>query len=202
MDANSPDTVALAVSIGTGKPDKVRPVAKRGAGLVGRFRAIIKYSAAITTDSERTHLTMQGIAQRTGLLYERFNVDGGLGNINLGEWKVDGERNLTLDTIREQTEEYLAQPNVREQLRRVAEQLVKTRQERSKTERWDIVATGIRYRCPVDRCTSPLLTREEDLKIHLAERHAALGYSWPATSDEGRRKITNAMRDGKVLHAD
>jgi hypothetical protein len=202
MNANSPDSVALIVSIGTGKPDKVRPTAKHGATLVGHYRAMFKYAAAAITDSENTHLKMQGHYQHSKHRYERFNVDGGLGNIDLGEWKTLGGRNLTLEKIRQQTRSYLDRAEVRKGLERAAEILVKARQERSRTKQWSIVATGLRYRCPEDRCPSTPFMGEEDLRMHLAERHSALGYVWPANTHEERTKMASAVRDGKIPYAD
>jgi predicted acylesterase/phospholipase RssA len=202
MSSNSHGAVALTVSIGTGKADKVPPVAKRGAGLLGRYKAIIKYSAATATDSEATHLKMEDLSRRTGHHYERFNVDGGLGNIDLGEWTVRGGRNLTLEKIEQQTRAYLERSENRARLRRVAEILVKNRQERSRHHKWDIVATGHRYRCPVDKCMTTLFTREEDLKMHLVELHGDLGYVRPAKTPSERSKMAKAVRLGKILHAD
>jgi hypothetical protein len=177
MSANRAEAVALAVSIGTGKLDTVRPVAKRGAGLWGKYKAIIKYSAAATTDSEATHLKVDELARQTGTHYERFNVDGGLGDVDLGEWKVRKGENMTLAKIQQQTRAYLARSSTRACLRRVAEELVRVRQERSRSPKWEIVATGRRYRCKVDRCTmhDARFAREDDLKMHLAESHGALG---------------------------
>lgn len=202
MSANSPQAVALTVSIGTGRADKVPPVARRGAGLLGRYKAIIKYSAATTTDSENTHLKVEHLSRTSGLHYERFNVDGGLGNVDLGEWKIRGQTNLTLEKIEQQTKAYLNQAETRTRLRRVAEILVKNRQERSRHPKWDIVATGLRYRCHVDKCMTPLFTREEDLKMHLVEFHSDLGYVWPNNTHDEMARMAKAVRLGKILHAD
>ncbi len=202
MSANNPQAVALIVSIGTGKADIVHPVAKRGAGLWGNWKAIIRYSAATTTDSEATHIRVDQISRQTGRHYERFNVDGGLGSVDLGEWKVKHGRNLTLEKIQQQTRVYLDQPDIQTRLMRVAEELVRMRQERSKTTKWEIVATGRRYRCVVDQCPAEIFTREEDLKIHLVRFHSTLGYVWTANTNDEIANMKRALQQGTILHAD
>ena len=204
MSANSPEAVALTVSIGTGKGDKVLPVAKRGAGLWGQYKAIIKYSAATTTDSEATHLRVDQLCRQTHRWYERFNVDRDLGNINLGEWKVRKDENLTLKKIRQLTRAYLDLQETQARLLGVAEELVRVRQERSHDPKWDIVATGRRYRCSEDRCTmhDARFGREDDLRLHLAEAHVTLGYVWPPNTPEEEAKMKMAVGRGTILHAD
>jgi nicotinamide mononucleotide adenylyltransferase len=138
----------------------------------------------------------------SGLHYERFNVDRGLGNVDLGEWKIRGERNLTLEKIEHQTRAYLNQAETCTRLRKVAEILVRNRQERSQHPKWDIVATGLRYRCHVNKCMTALFTREEDLKMHLVEFHSDLGYVWPTNTHDEMARIAKAVRLGKILHTD
>ncbi|KAF7924653.1 uncharacterized protein EAE97_010604 [Botrytis byssoidea] len=191
-------TVAITLSIGTGRPTKVQPIARQNSGLISHYRQMIKYTATTTTDSEHTHEYVKALtADRC--TYERFNVDGGLGDIDLGEWRVHGNENMTLKRIREQTHVYLNQSEVRRRMEQVAKMLVRNRQERSRTEKWDVVATGHRFHCP--RCCNEetIFTREEDFKTHLCEAHefsSASGESF----DELRLK--KAIRDGRILHAD
>ncbi|KAF7853605.1 uncharacterized protein EAF02_011910 [Botrytis sinoallii] len=45
--------VALTLSIGTGRPTKVQPIAGQNSGLISHYRQMIKYTAATTTDSEK-----------------------------------------------------------------------------------------------------------------------------------------------------
>ena len=197
MEGNKSDAIELTVSIGTGKADKVRPVARRGTGIVAEYKTLLKYSAAATTDSEEKHRVMKGLPTTTEDNYQRFNVDGGLGDVNLGEWKVRGERNLTLEKIAGQTRAYLDQEDTKRRLRKVARTLVKNRQERSKDPKWDIVATGHRYRCSVDGCLENIFTREEDLRIHLQNLHL-----WPTRTHEDRTNLERAVHRGRILYAD
>jgi len=91
------------------------------------------------------------------------------------------------------------QDDTRRRLRRVAEILVKNRQERSKYPQWDIVATGHRYRCTVDLCLPNLIfNREEDLRTHLVDKHGELGF----TSRDEQQKLAKTIRLGKIPHAD
>lgn len=204
MNGNDPEAVALTVSIGTGKADRVPPVARRGSGLVGRYKAIVKYSAAAATDSEKTHRKMDFLAKQTGHHYERFNVDGGLGDVDLGEWKVRRGENQTFVKIRQQTRAYLNQNDTKKRLRRVAEILVKNRQERSKTPEWNIVSTGHRYRCTVDGClpSKTYFIREEDLIMHLVNSHEDLGYVYPPKTRDQISKLEKAIQSGKIEHGD
>ncbi|TGO46071.1 hypothetical protein BOTNAR_0616g00060 [Botryotinia narcissicola] len=191
-------TVALTLSIGTGRPTKVQPIARQNSGLISHYRQMIKYTAATTTDSEHTHEYVKALtADRC--TYERFNVDGGLGDIDLGEWRVHGNENMTLKRIREQTHVYLNQSEVRRRMEKVAKMLVRNRQERSRTEKWDVVATGHRFHCP--RCCNEetIFTREEDFKTHLCEAHE---FSSASGESFEELRLNKAIRDGRILHAD
>ncbi|KAI9649163.1 hypothetical protein NHQ30_001730 [Ciborinia camelliae] len=185
-------TVALALSIGTGRPTKVQPIARQKSGLIGHYRQMIKYTAAITTDSENTHENVKALLAAEKCPYERFNVDGKLGDINLGEWRINGTENMTLKMIRNQTQAYLNLPGVRKRMEKVARMLVKNRQERSKTSEWGVVATGHRYQCPKQCDKKTIFTREGDLRAHLCEIHG-----FPEGCE-----LEKAIRDGRILHAD
>lgn len=189
-------TVALALSIGTGRPTKVQPIAKINTGLIGRLRQLIKYTAATTTDSERIHENLEAHLAGGSCSYERFNVDGGLGDISLGQWHIQGKENLTLRRIREQTHAYINQSEIQERLKQVAKKLVKNRQERSKTDKWDVVATGHRYRCPEQCDKEKIFSREVDLEAHLCEVHR---FSCNPTKSDALKK---AVKNGRILHAD
>ncbi|KAF7865472.1 hypothetical protein EAF04_006447 [Stromatinia cepivora] len=191
-------TIAITLSIGTGRPTKVPPIARKNSGLIGHYRQMIKYTAATTTDSEHIH---EHVKDRTlgRCTYERLNVDGGLGDINLGEWRIHNKENMTLKTIREQTLAYLNQSEVRTRMEKVARMLVKNRQERSRTRRWDVVATGHRYQCPEKCEKETIFTREDDLRAHLCDVH---GFSSTPRDSNEWAKLEKAIRNGRILHAD
>ncbi|KAF7853606.1 uncharacterized protein EAF02_011911 [Botrytis sinoallii] len=119
--------------------------------------------------------------------------------MDLGEWRIHGNENITLKRIRKQTHVYLNQSEVRRRMEKVAKILVRNRQERSRTEKWDVVATGHRFHCPRCRNEETIFTREEYFKTHLCEAHEFS--STPKESVEERR-LKKAIRDGRILHAD
>ncbi|ESZ95260.1 hypothetical protein SBOR_4372 [Sclerotinia borealis F-4128] len=177
------DTIALVVSIGTGRRLKVRSIARHGCGLTGvanHFSQMIKYTTASTTDTESTHQYVMALLAARKCPYKRFNVDGELGDMDLGEWRTDGAKNVTLETIKQQTRAYLEQPKVRKHMEEAAIKLVINRQMRSKTPRWDVVATGYRYQCP-EQCNKEIIYTKEYLGDHLCEVHGI-----PRDADEGR----------------
>src|SRR5205807_5335364 len=123
---------------------------------------------ALVTDSEQQHIAMSGL-QRTTLRdmdYARFNVPSkdGLKNMKLDEWKEAGRQRLTrrglrsrekstLDKIKYLTLKYCEMKKVKQDIRRVAETLVQHRLARCSDKRkWELWATGIRYRCIRDDC--------------------------------------------------
>ncbi|RAL64837.1 hypothetical protein DID88_001433 [Monilinia fructigena] len=191
--------VTLTLSIGTGRPTKVQPIAKHKSGFVRYILQLIKYTTATTTDSENTHERVRELLAAQGCPYERFNVDGGLGDINLGEWRIRGKENITLKKIRDQTRAYLEQSDVQTQMERMAKMLVNNRIERAKTSRWNVVATGHRYHCP-KRCDDErIFMRDTDLRDHLCEAH---GFSsFPRDSDE-ELKLEEAVKSGRISYTD
>ncbi|TGO83405.1 hypothetical protein BPOR_0653g00060 [Botrytis porri] len=176
-------TVALTLSIGTARPAKVQPIARHNSGLISRYRQMIKYTAATTTDSEHTYEYVKTLTADQ-CTYERFNVEGGLGDIDLGEWRVHGNGNITLKKIREQTHVYLNQSEVRRRMEKVARMLVRNRQERSRTEKWDVVATGHRFHC-LSAAMRRRYLQGKKISRHIFEL-----------------RLKKAIRDGRILHAD
>jgi hypothetical protein len=203
INQGNANPIGYLVSIGTGRSDRVAPVAKRDTGLFRHYTGILKYTIATTSDSEDTHLKMLALTKDTGVPYERFNVDGGLGDVDLGEWRMNNKGgNLTLAKIREQTAAYLRQGSVRRRLEHVARILVKNRQERSQDRTmWSKVATGCRYRCGV--CLQgTLFNSEGDLRSHLLQQHHDLGLQSPGTAHNQENRLEKLVRAGKIYHAD
>ncbi|KAF7902183.1 uncharacterized protein EAF01_007481 [Botrytis porri] len=170
-------TVALTLSIGTARPAKVQPIARHNSGLISRYRQMIKYTAATTTDSEHTYEYVKTLTADQ-CTYERFNVEGGLGDIDLGEWRVHGNGNITLKKIREQTHVYLNQSEVRRRMEKVARMLIS-----------------------LPQCCNEetIFTREEDIKTHLCETY---GFSSAPRESAEELRLKKAIRDGRILHAD
>ncbi|KAA8568084.1 hypothetical protein EYC84_008495 [Monilinia fructicola] len=134
-------TVALTLSIGTGRPTQLQPIEKHKSTLCSHVAHLIRYMADAATNAENTHEYVQKLLEAQGCPYERFNVEGGLGDVDLGEWRMQRGENVTLKKINEQTDNYLNQPDVRRRMERVAKMLVDNRLERAKTSRWKVVFT-------------------------------------------------------------
>jgi hypothetical protein len=203
MNQGNPNPIGYLVSIGTGKSVRVAPVAKKDTGLFRHYTGILKYTVATTSDSEDTHLKMFALTKDTGVPYDRFNVDGGLGDVDLGEWRMNNRgQNLTLEKIKEQTAAYLRQGLVRRRLEHVARILVKNRQERSQNRTmWSKVATGYRYRCDV--CLQgTLFNSEGDLRSHLLQQHHDLGLQSPGTAHNQENRLEQLVRTGTIDHVD
>jgi hypothetical protein len=205
----SEKAIALTCSIGTGIPKKITPFLQNNS-LIGKYKNLKHYTVATASDSEMTHSTMMQYTNQIGINYERFNVEGDISDIDLGEWKIKELKhpkrrvNVTLATIEQATNAYLQQADVRRRLARVAETLVQSRQERSRYPEWDIVATGYRYHCTIDRCvaSSTYHQTKEELRNHLVNVHADLGFKYPPSTDEEKTLLEWRINRGKILYAD
>ncbi|PSN69016.1 FabD/lysophospholipase-like protein, partial [Corynespora cassiicola Philippines] len=156
MHGNDSSVVDLLVSIGTGQADPV-PFYNSGPWKIQSF---INATKALATDSEKKHEYMEALLENTGLsehmMYQRFNVqrEKGLKNMKLDEWKEKGKYRVTkwgikkreqstLEKITEITGEYCKQPEVQEEIRKVAKRLVQNRLDRCTVERkWEQWTTG------------------------------------------------------------
>lgn len=211
MHNNNEQAVAMTLSIGTGKPMNVNAFSGRRTGLYNKLKGLIKYTAATATDSESTHMHMLNTMTTIGRPYFRLNVEDGLGDIDLGEWKVEKSRrekrktNATLEKIREKTEAYMEQEVVKKVMMEVASVLVHNRQVRSRDrKRWDLVATGHRYHCVVEKCKEVhrYHRSEIELKEHLWKAHADRGFKEFPETEEEKGLISRTLREGRIVHAD
>jgi hypothetical protein len=209
MHGNNEKAIALTCSIGTGIPKKITAFPKTNS-LFGKYKTLVRYTVATASDSEMTHNIMLQHTSQIGVGYERFNIEGGIGNIDLGEWKIKKLKNpkrivnVTLAAIEQATNAYLQQADVRRRLTKVAETLVKRRKERSGHAEWNIVATGHRYHCTIDRCVSSSVYHRtmEELRNHLVNTHADQGFKHPPSTDNEKTMLEWRINRGKILHAD
>jgi hypothetical protein len=209
MHGNNEKAVALTCSIGTGIPKKITAFPETNS-LFGKYKTLFRYTVATASDSEMTHRTMLQYTTQIGIGYERFNVEGGIGDINLGEWKIKKLKhpkrrvNVTLATIEQATNAYLQQTDVRKRLTKVAETLVRHRKDRSLYPEWNIVATGHRYHCTVDRCIASSIYHrtKEELRNHLVNTHADRGFKYPPGTEEEKTLLEWRINRGEISYAD
>lgn len=199
MNGDNPKATALTLSIGTGLPRHVR---FRNDRYIGKWIAYFKFMAHIAADSEEAHLAM--LRQHRDLSrsenYYRFNVDTGLEDIKMGEWKTRNTRQgkvyITLENIEAATITYLQKPEVQERLRHFAGILVDNRRQRCRDARWANVAIGQQYHCTVDRCGDWNTCHETDnnLRQHLNSAHGLTD-----NTPEQRQILDQLVEKGKIL---
>jgi hypothetical protein len=189
----------LILSIGTGTKPPVQQsptqrVKARKHKLLDNARNVFhiaKRLPDIVTQSEDCHLRLQGkISELRAArshnpsnpshypLYFRFNVPD-LGTIKLDAWRSKDSREgpngmETLEDLELKTWTYLNDVEVRKNMEACAKELVLTRRERAKTERWEKFATHTTYRCPLEEeheCKKKFFSNREQLRSHAAERH-------------------------------
>jgi len=184
------NSVALVLSIGTGKSG---PLSAFGEGLFGRYWALLKYAKKKASESEEPHTKMEEYvrehrhqarnsqpAQHTDhrpLVYERLNVEIGLENMKLDDWKCKNrlgrayESNRTLDKIKNVTRTYLDDAAVQTKLNELAEILVNSRRERLTRPNWDRWCSGSTWCCEEHDCDQGSFTTSSELERHLITYH-------------------------------
>lgn len=136
-------------------------------------------------DCEWTHRNVQEMATNLAdgpksFQYFRFNVEGDLGNVPFDEFKWDRDdvvgKFSTLGYIKRCTDIELAKPQVQEQLRALATQLVKQRRQRIRDDldRWERFACGTVYICSDDECRidgKAIFNLRREMRAHLQIIH-------------------------------
>lgn len=115
----------------------------------------------------------QLLKEKLGSKYYHFEGPRDLFNLDVNEWKIDGGGLKTFNTIREATERYCADKAVSDLIDRCAIELVRLRQSRARTSRWERFVAGIRYTCrlsPVCSSLEPFEDREAFM-AHLTWEH-------------------------------
>ena len=186
MHGDNGCVVDLMVSIGTGEADFV----KLHSSGPKKISSYLNATKALATDSAEQHKAMEGLLRIGGLdsvQYHRFNLprEQGLKNMKLDEWKTAGKlrptkqglkrrKESTLDKIKRLTRDYYTRDDVQEEIRKVAQRLVNHRRARCSDKRkWELWATGIRYRCTEKRCdkSQKLRPSRDDLEFHIRKVH-------------------------------
>lgn len=115
------------VSLGTGK-GAPRDLVVSG-NHIRRFVSIIKGALGKMTDPEPAHIQTAGHCPEG--TYFRFNVENGLENMKLDEYKIHRGVKVTVQSINEAVSTYLADRSVRRDLSQLASRLVDHRRARS-----------------------------------------------------------------------
>jgi hypothetical protein len=171
-------------SFGTGKPKRSSRRKQRAEKKFHRIargitvlHEIFKTAKAGLTDCEDVHLRVEKMAeqfsgQTGGFEYLRFNVEE-----CLGKMKIDENKPTTLKTIAQCTRCELFKPQVQQNIRALAQNLVEHRRYRMSTfpSQWERFACCTTYTC-VDGCVDEkgeavkLDTRDE-MSYHLQDMH-------------------------------
>ncbi|KAL9011734.1 MAG: hypothetical protein Q9173_003442 [Seirophora scorigena] len=123
--------------------------------------------------SDLVHQKIKEARKQDDFTYYRWDVQDGLQDVRLDEWKPIESGEITRERIGRATNRYLESPDVRVQIRNCADVLVHARLLRAQTMRWEMYATGTRYRCPIPTCAdqSSRFQNRNDLMDHLQTEH-------------------------------
>lgn len=103
--------------------------------------------------------------------YWSFEGPKDLTDLKINEWRIDGSGYNTFKRIRKSTEEYARQRDVTERIDALAQHLVKLRQSRAKTKRWERFALGIRYTCQAKPPCEQKFEDSDSFMDHLMWEH-------------------------------
>ena len=154
----------------------IRPFSKLNARLY-KIRTIHLQMEALTSTQELSY-------------YSRLSVPEGSIHMREDQWEgKHGEK--TLNFIRELTESYLNQVEVKKRITETARRLVQTRRARAKTDHWEHFCHGVEYVCTMSRCpdSSKVFKNQDELRSHLEDLHRVEPRSGMIESviDKGRR---------------
>jgi hypothetical protein len=123
----------------------------------------------------------------------RLNVRGDMADVPLDDWRPSNSGESTLQKLEQATEAYLSLDDVKNEIDTIARSLVEIRRRRAETERWEVFALDLTYRCPEKNCkgtpAQDCKTRD-DLRTHLmhSRRHQPMAEDErEAYLDRGRR---------------
>ena len=189
---NDPRAVQLLVSIGTGKTQS--PPEKEGRGSMiskfvtaNRFRETLSRMAEerLKDRAERAKWAMERVPS-----YWRIDVEEGLGNVKLDEWKGKGGKE-TSHLIRDKTQVYLSRVETMHWIAKAARQLVDVRRARANdddTDHWERFCFVVEYACPVNHCkdADTIFKERRELRRHLEVHHPA-SETLESLLDKGKR---------------
>ncbi|KAL2045530.1 hypothetical protein N7G274_001958 [Stereocaulon virgatum] len=164
ISGGSHDAIDVLLSIGGGNAHGNMPKTKFGGG--GLLQEMTTISAVVhdrVTSESKAHF----------FAYHRLDVEEGLQDVGLIEWKPKSSGARTIKRIKDATDRYLRRADVRSQFLQCAEALVRKRTQRAQTMRWECFAIGTRYKCPEKDCPSPneRYQNRNSLMDHLRMQH-------------------------------
>ncbi|KEQ74516.1 FabD/lysophospholipase-like protein [Aureobasidium namibiae CBS 147.97] len=117
---NGADGIRFLVSLGTGK--------QANQHITRNLLSVVKFALKQMTNPEVVHKNLQDSLDPR--MYYRFNVEEGLKKMNLDEWIVKGENNVTLSKMKDAVSDYFDDGVVRDRARALARELVEHRRAR------------------------------------------------------------------------
>ena len=124
-NTSSASPISLFLSIGSG----LKPPKKQPTGFMREYRSITYLLRSIATDTEDRESLVRSLSSNHHFPYFRFNVDKGVGELKLDEWKrpKKGRDSETLRRIRAATKEYLDKEDIQQDLEDCAKLLISLR---------------------------------------------------------------------------
>ena len=121
----SDSPVSLFLSIGSG----LRTSRKEPTGFMKEYRSTMHLLRSIATDTEDRAFLMRRLSINHNFPYFRFNVQKGLGELKLDEWKrpKKGHESETLLRIKAATKDYLDRNDIQLELEDCAQRLITLR---------------------------------------------------------------------------
>lgn len=188
MHNDNNGVIVLLLSIGTGQSE----VSRFARGNFAQFYTYLKAANKLASEAERVHEAMMHEKRTHEFPYHRFNVpvEDGLGDIKLDEFEP-----ATLAKIEEITKRYCDE--IQGELKKVAEILVHHRRARALTPKWEMVSTGVQYKCTFRNCPKGQKRRPcaDNLRSHLMAFHR-LGDE----TKEDLEKLEKLVEAGKCFY--
>ena len=126
-------------------------------------------------DPEPPHRAMESKAKEDGFGYFRFNEFDGLPDLDFDEWKPRKSGKQTQDKIESSCQRWASKPEVRENIRRCASDLVQQRRLRTADEsQWERYAVQAYFDCGGNNCPGAVGKRwynRKEFRQHLLTDH-------------------------------
>ncbi|KAL8680671.1 MAG: hypothetical protein Q9186_003156 [Xanthomendoza sp. 1 TL-2023] len=155
------ESIELLLSLGTGNAKGSTTKAKHAL------------QRELNDISDLVHHRIEDVSQLWDFSYYRLDVQDGLQDVRLDEWKPVSSGDTTRERIERATCQYLEATDTRKKIRKCAATMVFARSLRAQTMRWESYATGTRYRCPMPACKDQRrrFQNRNELMDHLQMEH-------------------------------